>query len=188
MEHEYGQKAPALPDGSLLIQELKLTPAQTQQMASEKLALVNDYRAVMMKTVAIFLIDFFVSSAALGVIGINAIAAIINSSAASQFLIVVLLATVLAVYLVNIPVKKAIQKVHYKAAMRAINMVSESEVEPLVFPLVSRYMAGDKKMRVNTYLALVIRGESFLGSSKTNKLRLDTSDTESYSVREVVVS
>lgn len=188
MDNEYGQKAPALPDGSLLIQELRLTPDQTQQMAAEKKAILDDYKKVMAKSALLILSCLALNAAVLITLIVTGVMAVASGSALNPVLMYSLLGAVALLYFADKPVKKACEKMFTKSALRVIEMVGESKVEPVIFPLVSRYMAGDKKARVKTYMSLIMHGETLLGSSKVNKLRLDSADDESYIVREVIVS
>lgn len=174
----YGLKAPKLDDGSLLLQELTLTPEQTAQVKADK----NSIDTARKQTVRAFF-GFLILDNVFFITGLSI--AISNIMDEREHLPM----TLLSVFCIAVSyfIGRYRRKGSARLAERIVEIFNESKISSEVVHVFKRYMPGDKGTQCNTYLELLLKNDSELGNNTAYRVRLDTTNAESFVVREVIL-
>lgn len=178
MEKEYGQKAPTLPDGSILLQEMKLSAEQTANFKSDK----TSVRAAQNHTLWTSLLIGFLSISCYTATVSMAIRNLSVPEAEATPISVIC-----GILILGLILGRHFSKSGERLAQKMVDIVKASKTAPDVTRFFARYMPGDNAIQSWTYMRLLMDSESELGTNQSYRVKLDTSDSERYLVREVIV-
>lgn len=170
MQSEYGQRAPELPDGSLLLNEVKLSAEQTEEIKHdiELTGKVMDggKRALSLSSVATFaLVAGYLSIFVLALMGAGALTCLI----------------VLITLLVLSEINKRVFRASVVSSARALLAYKS---RPLIASSVRNFWAASDTHQQNTqHMNLMLHKEIQLGDNDTYRLLLDVAVPDSYVLR-----
>lgn len=179
MEKEYGQKAPTLPDGTMLLNEVPLSEEHTEQIKADR----NVLRSMMNKSaltfIALILVSFLLNISGIGLM----IMSFLNPALQHAFTFCLAGALVLTSW----GIEKYAKKGGERLALRMVEVTKASKAASALLPLYVRYMPGEEGIQHYTYMRLLMDKDSELGNSEEYRVRLDTTNDSRFVVREIIV-
>ena len=178
MDKEYGQKAPTLPDGTQLLNEVAISSEHTEQMKSDRTAMRKVMRRTFLTTIILLIVGAVTFYSGVFLIVMN----LLDDSYGDVSVYIIGGVLLGSSWLINSYAKQGRMRV----TLRLLDITKASKAAAALLPYYVRYMPGNPGLQNYTYMRLVMDNDSELGTNEEYRVRLDTSNDSSYVLREII--